>query len=268
MNERVPLEVRELAFSYPGGAPALRGVDLRLEPGTLTCLLGPNGSGKSTLLRLLGGLARPTGGEVRLGERDPARLAREALAREVAFLPARAAVPPDYTALEVVLMGRHPFGRGLWLERPEDSARARHALARVDAGGFAARPCDALSSGERQRVLLARTLCQDAPVLLLDEPTSAQDLAHALDLLELLAALAREGRTVVVATHDLNAAARRADRLVVLAGGRVVADGPPRSVITEETLAAAFAVDALLGEDGGAPFAVPRRRRRAPEAAA
>ena len=238
-------------------------VSLTLEPGTFTAFLGPNGSGKSTLLALLAGLHRPGAGQALLGGREVWRLPRAHAARGVAFLPARPHAPADYTAREVVLMGRHPFGRGLLLERPADVRRADAALERADALAYAGRPCLELSSGERQRVLLARVLCQDAPALLLDEPTSAQDPAHALDLFALCARLAREeGRTVAVATHDLNAAARHADRLVVLRDGAVRADGPPAQVLAPGLMAEAFDVEAVLGAapDDGAPFAVPTRR--------
>lgn len=268
---------RGVSFAWGRGRSraAVEGVDLTLEPGTLTALVGPNGSGKSTLLRLLGGLMRPQAGQVRLelprgdrdgaqdGALDPAATAdRTRLARQLGFLPARPEVAADYTALEAVLLGRHPFGRGLLLERPEDLAAAEAALERAGAGTFRDRPCEELSSGERQRVLLARVLCQGAGTVLLDEPTSAQDPAHALDLFGLFAALASEGRTVIVATHDLNLAARFAQRLVALKAGRVERQGPPAEVLDPALLRLVFAVEAVVGQDGGAPFAVPRERAR------
>ncbi len=260
------LRADEVRLTYRGAAaPAVDGVTLEVPPGALTALVGPNGSGKSSLLSLLAGVRRPDAGVVRAG---PDRLddhPRDAIARLIAFLPARAAVPPDWTGLEVVLMGRHPFGRGLLLERDEDVRLAEAALERAHALPFRDRITADLSSGERQRVLLARALCQGTPALLLDEPTSAQDPAHALDLFALLADLAREGRTVLVATHDLNAAARHAARLVAMSGGRVVADGPPAEVVAEGPLRAVFGVEAVLGRDGDVPYAVPRRRAPSPE---
>lgn len=257
----LPLRAQGLRLTYHGAAaPAVDDVTLEVVPGALTALVGPNGSGKSSLLSLLAGLRRPDAGEVRAGERRLADLRRDDVARLVAFLPARAAVPGDWTSLEVVLMGRHPFGRGLLLERDEDVRLADAALERAHALPFRDRVAAELSSGERQRVLLARALCQGAPALLLDEPTSAQDPAHALDLFALFADLAREGRTVVVATHDLNAAARHAARIIAMAKGRIVADGAPRDVVTGDTLRAVFDVDAVLGLDAEAPYAVPRRR--------
>jgi iron complex transport system ATP-binding protein len=249
-----------VSFSYPG-VPALEGVDLELRPGELVALLGPNGSGKSTLLELAGGLHVPQSGQVRLGEDDPARLSRAEVARRVAYLPARATLPPDHDTQGVVLMGRYPYGRGWLADRPEDVTLANEALARVGAATLARRPTHALSSGERQRVLLARVLCQEAELVLLDEPSSAQDLAHALDLFGLFRTLAHEeGRCVVLATHALNDAARFADRLVVLNEGRLVREGPPTEVLDADLLREVFAVEALLGEDAGQPFVVPRQR--------
>lgn len=256
------------AWRGAGAASAVEAIDLTLEPGTLTALVGPNGSGKSTLLRLLGGLLRPQAGQVRLelpaapgvasGGLDPSGGDRAQLARRIGFLPARPEVAADYTALEAVLLGRHPFGRGLLLERPDDLARAEAALLRVGAAAFRDRPCEELSSGERQRVLLARVLCQAAGTVFLDEPTSAQDPAHALELFALFAALAGEGRTVIVATHDLNTAARFADRLVALRAGRLVREGPPGEVLDPALLREVFAIEALVGRDGPVPYAVPR----------
>lgn len=261
MIDPVRVRASDLVFRYAHAErAALDGVSLELAPG-LTALLGPNGSGKSTLLAALAGLHRPHAGQVALGDHDPAARSRAQVARLAAFLPAKPHVPADYSAREVVLMGRHPFGRGLLLERTGDIALADAALARAGAAAYADRLCLELSSGERQRVLLARTLCQDVPVLLLDEPTSAQDLAHAQDLFTLLSELGKAGRTVVVATHAINAAARHADRLVVLNEGRLQADGPPAEVLTRELLADVFAVDTVLGQDpDGVPYAVPRGR--------
>lgn len=263
MSARASL--RGVGFSY-AGREVLRGLDLELEPGQLVVLLGPNGAGKSTLLELLAGTLRPAAGEVRVEGEDPASLSRQAAARRVAYLPSRAGIPPDYTALEVVLMARHPFGRGLLLERPEDLALAREALARADASAFAERPAQSLSSGEQQRVLLARLLCQGLGpggpgLLLLDEPTSAQDLAHELALFGLFRRLAEEeGCALLLASHAMNAAARSAHRLVVLSEGRILAAGAPVEVLSEELLREAFGVEALIGFEG-APFALPLRPR-------
>lgn len=255
------LRAERVALRYARAArPAVDDVTLELRAGAFTALVGPNGSGKSSLLALLGGLRRPDSGEVHAAGLRLGGPSREQVARRLAFLPARPSLPPDCTGLEVVLMGRHPFGRGLLLERRSDVLAAERALERAQALPYRDRVVAELSSGERQRVLLARTLCQGTPIVLLDEPTSAQDPAHALELFALFADLARvEGRTVVVATHDLNAAARFASRLVALANGRVAADGAPVEVLAPGPLATVFGVDAVLGRDGDVPYAVARR---------
>jgi iron complex transport system ATP-binding protein len=248
---------------------ALDAIDLEVSPGELVTLLGPNGSGKSSLLRLLAGLETPTSGAVTLEGKAASSYARDEAARLAAFVPQTASVTFDVTGLEVALQGRHPFGRGLFLDSADDIARAEEALALAGAGAFRDRPFRSLSGGERQRVLLARAIAQGSPALLLDEPSSAQDLAHALFVFELARKLARErSRAVVIATHDVNAAARFSDRVAVLCEGRLVKTGPPRVVLTEETLRSVFGVEALVGTTpGGAPYFValePRRERPLP----
>ncbi|RMG15528.1 MAG: ABC transporter ATP-binding protein [Planctomycetota bacterium] len=271
MNQEVPggapaaprLTLRALRYAYPGRpGPALQDLSLEVSPGEFVAVLGSNGSGKSTLLALVAGQRHPSGGEVLLDGKPLRSRPPAAFARRVGFLPARPRIPPDVTAREVVVVGRHPHGRGLFLERPEDLARADRALEDCGALEFADRPCEELSSGERQRVLLARLFCQDPCLLLLDEPTSAQDPAHALDVFARLAQRCQRRRhTAIVACHDLNTAARYADRIVLLRSGRLVASGPPAEVVTPEILARAFDVDAIVGSDGAVPYAVARGRR-------
>ncbi|MGM0578796.1 MAG: ABC transporter ATP-binding protein [Myxococcota bacterium] len=225
-----------------GEVPVLDGIDLRLEPGTVTTLLGPNGAGKSTLLRILAGVLRPTAGRVHVGDRELRTLDRRAASRALALVGTEPEVPFAWTSLEIVLMGRAPHLAPHRLERPDDHARAEDALARVGADHLAGRPLPELSAGERQRVLLARALCQDTPALLLDEPTSHQDPAHALRLADLMRDLARDGRTVVAVLHDLNLAARAGDRMVFLHDRRIAADGPPDEVLTPDVIRRVYGV--------------------------
>lgn len=268
MSQAPWVQLAGVGFSY-GARETLQGIDLELRRGELSVLLGPNGAGKSTLLGILAGVLRPSAGAVSVGGQDPGVLSRAAAARRVVYLPTQAEAPADYSALELVLMGRYPFGRGLLSDRPADVALAREALARVDALAFAERSAAELSSGERQRVLLARLLCQATPgapdgagLLLLDEPTSAQDLAHRLSLFALLRDLAEaEQRAIVVASHDMNAAARHAHRILVLRQGRLLSSGPPAEVLTQALLREAFEVQALIGEaplgEGQTTYVVP-----------
>ena len=253
--------VREVGFEFTG-TPVLEGVDLEIGAGRITCLVGPNGAGKTTLLRLVAGLLAPARGSVRVLGVDPAREPRRRLARRLSYLPQTYRLVFPYRVGEVVLMGRYahsPFG----LEREEDVGVAREAMSRCDVLPLADRRFDALSGGEQRRVLLAQAFCQGAELILLDEPTASLDPAHALALFAALAAERdRRGATALVVTHDLNLAARAADRLVLLHRGRVVADGPPVDVLTSPAATEAFAVPLHVGAlPGGAPFAVPGEPR-------
>ena len=256
------LEARGIAFRHPGAAGPLF-TDLAFTVATRECvgIIGPNGSGKSTLLRLLGGLLEPDAGSVTLEGEPLARLTPRERARRTAVVLPEAPLLFNFSVLEVVLMGRAPH-LGLWgLEGKADYAVAHRALEDVGLGSLGERPVHDLSSGERQRVMIARALAQEPRLLLLDEPTAFLDLKHGLAIHEILFDLRRErGLTVVVVSHDLNLAARHADRLVLLQHGRIVADGPPEAVLTPELLSPVYetAVTVLRDPDTGAPLVIPR----------
>jgi iron complex transport system ATP-binding protein len=253
------LEAERAVLAYPGrAAPAVADVSFAASPGELVALLGPNGSGKSSLLRMLAGILAPTAGRVLLDGKPAHARPRDEAARLAAYVPQQASVTFDVTGLEVALMGRHPFGRGLLLERDEDVKRAEEALAAAGALPFRDRPFLSLSGGEKQRVVLARAMAQGAPALLLDEPTSAQDLSNALEVFALARNLAHErGKLVLAATHDVNAAARFADRVLILQGGRVAREGKPALALTEDVLRTVFQVEPFVGKTPhGDPFFV------------
>jgi iron complex transport system ATP-binding protein len=234
-----------------GGGPVrlLHGVSMSLVPRELVGLIGPNGAGKTTLLRVLGGALRPTAGEVRLGGSDLQRLPRRLRARRLGQVPQSATTGIDFTALDVVLMGRYPHLRALEPEGPHDYALARGALAEVEMAAAAARRTSTLSAGERQRLLFARARCQEAGVLLCDEPTANLDLRHRALLFEVLRGFAAGGGAVLAAIHDVDLAARYCGRLILLAGGRVLADGAPQAVLTPHLLRQAYAVEAEVHID-------------------
>ncbi|GIF74652.1 ABC transporter ATP-binding protein [Asanoa siamensis] len=231
------------------GARILASVAFAAAPGETVGLLGPNGSGKSSLLRLLGGLARPSAGQVSLDSVALSALPRRALARRIAVVTQQTATDVEMTALEVVLLGRIPYRPRLAGVAATDLSMARRALASAGLDGFADRRWSTLSGGERQRVDLARAFVQEPDLLLLDEPTNHLDIRHQLDLLRTLAA---SPTTVVVTLHDLNLAADWCDRLVLLCGGRVVAAGTPAAVLTAERILEVYdvPVDIDAGPDG------------------
>jgi iron complex transport system ATP-binding protein len=253
------VEIQDLRVTL-GGAPILHGVDLAVAAGEWVTVIGPNGAGKSTLLRAVGGLL-PFTGSISLFGTPIARLRRRERARVVATVVQAPIVPPGMDVLDYVLLGRTPYIRPLGRESAADLDAVHDVLRRLDLTAFASRPLPTLSGGELQRVFLARALAQGATLLLLDEPTSALDIGHQQEVLELVDQLRRDHRLTVVATmHDLSIAGEYADRLVLLAGGRLVAAGPPREVLTEELLATHYRarVRVIDGEQG--PLVVPVRR--------
>ncbi len=228
-----------------GDRPVLDGVSFELRPGQLVLLAGRNGAGKSTLLRLLLGALRPDGGQVDLHGRALGAWFPLARARELAFVPQDAESPFEFTGRELVTMGRHPHRQRSKALQSDDLAAIERALAAVDATQFADRPVTTLSGGEQRRIAVARALATEAPLLLLDEPTSNLDLEHALQLVTLLHRLAAAGRGILVASHDLNLLAPHCDRVVLLHAGRVFADGVPAQALAFENVATVFGVQSV-----------------------
>ena len=242
------LEVANVTFSY-GRRAVLRDVSFAIAPGELVALCGPNGAGKSTLLRLLLGLHAPSAGRVTLAGTPVAALSRRAIARHAALLPQDAPADVPLSVREAVALGRLPHLGRLRPETTADVEAVARALAATDTTALAERPLAELSGGERHRVHLARALAQEAPLLLLDEPIAGLDVAHQLAAMDLLRATVDGGRAVVVALHDLALAARRCDRMLLLAGGTLCADARPADVLTPETLARVFGVHADIRLD-------------------
>lgn len=230
------VSVRRLVAGYGpdgrGNAPVLRGVSLNVAAGELVTLVGPNGSGKTTLIRALTGGVRPWSGEVRLYGDDVASLSPREIARRVAVVGQDPALPDGFTALEVVLMGRTPHLGLLQNEGAADAEAARRAMVATNVWALATRSVGSLSGGERRRVVLARALAQQTPVLLLDEPTAHLDIGHQAAVLGLVRGLCRrEGKAVLAVVHDLTLAAQYGDRLVLMAAGQVVAEGSAQEVL-------------------------------------
>ena len=240
------------------GAEILRGVDLEVPRGDFLGLLGPNGAGKTTVLRLLSGVLRASAGRVEVEGRDVAAISARTLARTVAVVPQESAPTFPFLVEEVVLMGRSPHLGRLAFEGDRDREIAERAMRETATLDFASREMGSLSGGERQRVLIARALAQEPRLLLLDEPTSFLDLRHRVELFRLLERLNRErGLTVVAVSHDLNLAARHCRRIALARDGRIVADGPPESVLVEQTLRDVYgvAVRVIENPETGRPVA-------------
>ncbi|MFD5702833.1 ABC transporter ATP-binding protein [Streptomyces lasiicapitis] len=228
------------------GKRVVADVNLDVAPGETVGLIGPNGSGKSSLLRCLAGLRAPTTGTVAYDREPIRRWSTRRVARHVAFVEQATETESDLRVADVVGLGRTPFGDRWRGFGADDRAVVDAALARLGLTELRERPWKALSGGERQRAHIARALAQQPYAILLDEPTNHLDVKHQL---ELLALLADTDQTVLVALHDLSLAARHCDRLLLMHGGRLVADGPPKDVLTPRLLAEVFEVDAETGPD-------------------
>lgn len=252
------LEARGVTVGY-GGRAVIDDLDVAIPPGVITTIIGPNGCGKSTLLRTLSRLLKPTGGTVLLDGEDIARLRTRDVAKKMGLLPQAPVAPEGLTVADLVARGRHPHQSWLRQWSSDDAAVVERALAMTGVSELADRPVDSLSGGQRQRVWISMTLAQGTDLLLLDEPTTYLDLAHAIDVLDLVDDLHESGRTVVMVLHDLNLAARYSDNLVVMRAGSVLAQGHPRDVITAELLREAFGLRAEVIDDpvGDRPLIVP-----------
>jgi len=242
------ISVQELGFAYDG-QQVLDDISLEVGEGEILALVGPNGSGKTTLLRNLSGVLRPKAGAVYLDFKELGRFSPRELARHLAAVEQERRVGFDFTVRELVELGRLPYlGR---LERlgPRDHEAVRRAMKLTHVEEFAERPISKLSGGERQRVFLAIALAQEPQILLLDEPTAHLDVKYQLELMQIIEGQARAGLMVVMALHDLNLAAAFAHRIVLMAGGRVVASGTPGEVLTPKRLRAVFGVEAVVREN-------------------
>jgi iron complex transport system ATP-binding protein len=243
------IEARDVRLALDG-APILRGASLALRPGEMVGLIGPNGAGKTTLLKVLGGLLRRTGGDLRLAGHPLDDYSPREVARLAAHVPQSTTVEFAFTVREVVLMGRSPHLGRFELERALDRQIADRVMQQMNILGLAERFVTTLSGGERQRTFIARALAQQPRLLLLDEPTANLDVRHQLDVLDMVARLAAEqGLGVIAAIHDLNLAAQFCGRLVLLHRGRVLADDRPDAVLTPHHLDAVFGVEAQVYRD-------------------
>ncbi|WP_250301102.1 ABC transporter ATP-binding protein [Streptomyces sp. NBC_01387] len=253
------LTARELTLAYDDRT-VVQELDLAVPDGRVTVIVGPNACGKSTTLRALGRLLKPRSGAVLLDGAELARIPTRKIAQAIGLLPQSPSAPEAITVADLVARGRQPH-QHWWQQWSEEDERAvTDAMERTDTAALAERSVDELSGGQRQRVWIAMALAQETDLLLLDEPTTYLDIAHQVEVLDLVRQLNHErGRTVVAVLHDLNQAARYADHLVAMKSGRIVAEGHPKEIVTAELVREVFGLDSVVIPDPvtGSPLVVP-----------
>ncbi|MBW4619655.1 MAG: ABC transporter ATP-binding protein [Cyanosarcina radialis HA8281-LM2] len=256
------LSARNLSLAYDN-TTIIRELSLEIPSGQITALVGANGCGKSTLLRGLARLLKPRGGAVYLNSSSILQMSTKEVARQLGILPQAPVAPEGLTVKDLVAQGRYPYQNWLQQWSPRDEKIVQQALSITHLQEMSERSLDTLSGGQRQRAWIAMALAQDTEILLLDEPTTFLDLAHQVEVLDLLYELNDRGRTIVMVLHDLNQACRYADYLVAVKDGRIFAAGTPDAVMTEETIQAVFDLECRVVRDPvlGTPMCVPIGRK-------
>jgi iron complex transport system ATP-binding protein len=253
------LKINNLSVFY-GDRQILYDIQLEVKSGEIVVLLGPNGAGKSTLIRSISGVIPIRKGNIFVDQKDVTSLSTMVRARHISVVPQAVSIPPAFTVWETVLLGRTPYLNFLGQTSAKDEAIARQALEQVDVLHLIEKRMNEISGGEQQRVLLARTLAQDTPILLMDEPTTHLDISHQVDLLKLITKQAREKNlTVLIALHDLNLASMFADRIAIVQNGLLCVAGTPRETLTSEIINSVYhvPVHVVSHPETGAPFVIP-----------
>lgn len=256
------LEAQDITFSYTEGRTVLKKLSVTIPKGKITALIGRNGCGKSTLLKILNRLLLPDEGTVRIDGREVSEFGSRELAQTVAHLTQSPVAPEGLTVRELVEFGRHPYRGFLGRANPEDSRAVEWSLEVTQLQELAERPLEALSGGQRQRAWIAMALAQDTEYLLLDEPTTYLDIAHQLEVLELLSQLnSEQNKTIIMVVHDPNHASQYADHVVCLADGRLFCEGRPAEIFVTATVEKLFGVVPLIfsGDEPEKPWCVPHR---------
>jgi iron complex transport system ATP-binding protein len=251
------LDIKGVCFSY-GSRPALEDVTMNMEKGGVVSIIGPNGSGKTTLLKCMDKMLKPERGSILIEDKDVTKMGTREMARLLGYVPQSAGNVFPCTVFEALLIGRRPHLS--WGVGEKDRKIVSQILELMGLEDMAMRMFGELSGGERQKVLIARALAQEPEVLLLDEPTSNLDLRHQLGVLGLLAdVVEKRGILAIMAMHDLNLASRFSHQMVVLRKGEVYAAGEPKSVLTPENIRSVYGVEAIVGNNSGAPHIIPLR---------
>ncbi|AAO44155.1 iron ABC transporter ATP-binding protein [Tropheryma whipplei str. Twist] len=253
------ITVDKLSFSY-GKNKVLHDISIEIKRGSFIAIIGANGCGKSTFLRSIAGLNRFEG-DILLDKQHIRRLKPKNLAKHIAFLPQQVNLPEGLTIADLVSRGRYPHQSILHRWTKTDEEVVKESLQAVQASHISQRAIEAVSGGQRQRALIAMVLAQQTRILLLDEPTTFLDIAYQYEILELLASLNRESKTIICSLHDLNQAARYASHLFVMGEGRIIASGEPKKVITENLIENAFGLKSRIIDDpeSNTPMIIPRK---------
>ena len=256
------IEVGNLSFGYTSRSKILKDVSFVVPPGTFLAIAGPNGAGKSTLLNLMSGTLKSRSGKITIDSRRIGSYGAQALAAKVAVVRQESAPIFGFSVIETVMMARTPYFGAAGFESQADRDIVEESLEMTDTAAFASRPLMSLSSGERQRVFIARALAQNSPILLLDEPTSFLDLKHQVGIYDLLkAAQLEKGKTIVAVTHDINLACQYCDDALLLGTDNFYRHGPSNDVLSEEQIRKVFGVQILTGTIGQARFFMPLGER-------
>jgi len=255
----ISLEVRDLDFSY-NKTKILNNISFNIKPGTFMSIIGPNGSGKSTLLKNISSILNPERGEIILGGKSISKMSSKEIAQNIAVVPQSTNIEFNFSALDIVLMGRNPYKKRFQSEDLEDYRIVKETMELTDTWNLRNRIINELSGGERQRVIIARALAQEPKIILLDEPTSYLDIQHQIDILDLLKRLNREeGLTVITVLHDINLAARYSDYMLLLKNGKIIRDGTAEEVITLDNLKKTYEIDMVITKNPytNTPYMVP-----------
>ena len=260
MDEVPLLEVRDLEKTYEDGYRAVRGVSYKIKPGMLVGLIGPNGCGKSTMMKCINRLHEPTAGDILIDGQSILGCQPSEVAKKVATVPAELRGSFGLTVFETVMLGRYPYLKNVWWEPEEDEEMVMESLRKFGVDHLKDRAVGALSSGERQRVLIAKAYVQNPRLMLVDEPTSHLDMKFKLDVMEYLNAMVKHDTSILVAEHDISLMARYCDMCIIMKKGEIVGIGDPKEVITPELIRDVYDVDASVGFDSeGELFVLPKK---------
>ncbi|QLH74411.1 MAG: ABC transporter ATP-binding protein [Methanomassiliicoccales archaeon] len=255
------VKVEDVSFGY-AGKEILHGISFEARPGEFIGLIGPNGSGKTTLMRCINGLLRPQHGSIVMDGRRVDRMKIKEIARICANVPADCNEDFNLTVQELIFLGRYPHVDGMWWESKKDEGIVMEAIKEFKLEALVDRKLNELSSGEKERALLAKAVVQRPKVLLADEPSAHLDLRYKLEVMENLKALSKQGVTVITASHDMNLTSKFCDKVIMLGSGKVIAMGKPADVITEDRIRDIYNVEVSVFRDGDEIYAIPRRAIR------